>query len=80
VEPIISVVHEETDLETAVLEVAREPNGGLVVMPDTFTFLHRTLIIALADKQRVPAIYPYPHLCRDGGLVSYGPSWQHWVA
>src|SRR5262249_1716311 len=73
VEPIMSAVHEETDLETAVLEGARKPNGGLVVMPDIFTFLHRKPIIALADKHRVPAIYPYSHVCQDGGLVSYAP-------
>jgi putative tryptophan/tyrosine transport system substrate-binding protein len=73
VELIIVVVHEANDLEAVVLGIAREPNGGLVVMPDVFTFVHRKLIITLADKYRVPAIYPYRRVCRDGGLESYAP-------
>ena len=73
VEPIINLVHETAEFEVAISEVAREPGGGLIVIPDTFTTIHRTLIIALADKHRLPAIYPYQFACREGGLVSYAP-------
>jgi len=73
VELIIGVVPEANDLEAVVLGIAREPNVGLVVMPDIFTFVHRKLIMAMADKYRVPAIYPYRHVCPDGGLESYAP-------
>ncbi|MFZ0236267.1 MAG: ABC transporter substrate-binding protein, partial [Xanthobacteraceae bacterium] len=67
-----TVVHEATDLEAVILEVAREPGGGLIVMPDTFTILHRKLIIALADQHRVPAIYAYGYMSGEGGLLAYG--------
>jgi putative ABC transport system substrate-binding protein len=67
-----TVVHRATDLEAVILEVAREPGGGLIVMPDTFTILHRKLIIALADQHRVPAIYAYGYMSREGGLLAYG--------
>jgi putative ABC transport system substrate-binding protein len=73
VEPIITVVHEVADFETSILEFARKPGGALIVMPDAFTFLHRTLIVASADKHRVPAIYPYRYVCREGGLMAYAP-------
>ena len=73
VELIISAVHEAAEFEVAISEVTREPGGGLIVIPDTFTTIHRTLIISLADKHRVPAIYPYQFACREGGLVTYAP-------
>jgi putative tryptophan/tyrosine transport system substrate-binding protein len=69
---VTAVVHKTDDLEAIISEIAREPNGGLIVMPDTFTILHRALIIALADKYRVPAIYAYGYMSREGGLLAYG--------
>jgi putative tryptophan/tyrosine transport system substrate-binding protein len=68
VELITGVVHEANDLEAVVLGIAREPNGGLAVMPDIFTFVHRKLIMAMADKYRVPAVYPYRHVCNTRSL------------
>ena len=60
------------DLETAITEQAREPNGGLVVMPDTFTTLHRAKITALANQYALPAVYPFRFYPTSGGLLSYG--------
>jgi putative ABC transport system substrate-binding protein len=45
---------------------------GMVVMPDTFTTMHRQKIIDAAAKHRVVAIYPFSYMVRDGGLISYG--------
>jgi putative ABC transport system substrate-binding protein len=47
-------------------------NGGLVVLPDSTTVLHRDLIVALAAKHRLPAVYPFGLFVGAGGLMSYG--------
>jgi len=60
-------------LERAVAAFARMPNGGLIVLPDVSTVQHRDLIIALASRHRLPAIYPYRYFATGGGLISYGP-------
>jgi ABC-type uncharacterized transport system substrate-binding protein len=60
----------EMERETAAF--ARSPNGGLVVTVGG-TATHRDLIIALAAKHRLPAVYPYSYFVSSGGLVSYGP-------
>ena len=59
-------------IESAVAGLARESNGGVVVMPDAFTLAHRELIIALAARHRLPAIYPFDVFTKSGGLLSYG--------
>ena len=51
---------------------AQAPNGGLIIGNTSFAFLHRELIIALAARYRLPAVYPYRSLAVGGGLVSYG--------
>ena len=57
----------------AVTAHAREPGGGLVVLPDTFTFANRGPLISAAARHGVPAIYPLRGQAVNGGLVSYGP-------
>ena len=52
--------------------LAREPNSGLIVMPDIFILAHRDQIIALADRYRLPAAYAYRLFPVSGGLISYG--------
>jgi putative ABC transport system substrate-binding protein len=59
-------------IENAVAGLAREPNGGVLVMPDAFTLAHRELIITLAARHRLPAIYPFAVFTKSGGLLSYG--------
>jgi len=53
--------------------IAAAPNGGLVVEPDAYTLANRRLIIELAARHRLPAVYAYRHDASEGGLVSYGP-------
>ena len=62
-----------SEMEAAVTAHAREPGGGLVVLPDTFTFANRGTLISAAAHNRVPAIYALRGQAVDGGLVSYGP-------
>jgi len=72
VEAIIANVRDAAELETAIAAQTREPNGGLIVMPDTFTTVHRAKITALAAQYRLPAIYPFRFFAVNGGLLSYG--------
>jgi putative ABC transport system substrate-binding protein len=72
VEPIEARVSDATGIESAVTAVGREPGGSLIVMPDAFTTVHRQLIILLATRHGLPAIYPYRYQAVDGGLLSYG--------
>jgi ABC-type uncharacterized transport system substrate-binding protein len=73
VSPTPTPVHGAVDIERAIGEFVREPNGGLVVLPDANNLRNRRLIIALAARYRVPAIYPFPDVAVDGGLISYAP-------
>jgi putative tryptophan/tyrosine transport system substrate-binding protein len=65
-------VRNAAEIEHAVNEFAREPNGGLIVLPSAPTTVHRELIIALAARHRLPAIYPYRGFVAGGGLICYG--------
>jgi putative tryptophan/tyrosine transport system substrate-binding protein len=70
--PIVAPVHDDVEIETAIIALGREPGGGLVVMPDTFTVVHRMPIISAAARNNLPAVYPRSDYARDGGLLSYG--------
>jgi putative tryptophan/tyrosine transport system substrate-binding protein len=62
------------DIEAAINDLAKFPNGGFVIMPDIFTAAktQRDLIISLAARLRIPAVYPFTFFVEDGGLISYG--------
>jgi len=68
-------VHGATDIETAMATLAREPGGGLIVPPDGFLINHRKLIIELAARDKLPAIYGLASFAAQGGLASYGATW-----
>jgi putative ABC transport system substrate-binding protein len=72
VQAIVAPVHDPSELESVVAAQAQEPNGGLIVMPDTFTTGHRSEITSLAARHRLPAVYPYRVFAETGGLLSYG--------
>ena len=59
------------EIEGAVMEFARAPNGGLIVLGSAVTVLHRDLIIALAARHALPAVYPGTYFVSSGGLISY---------
>jgi ABC-type uncharacterized transport system substrate-binding protein len=70
--PIRAPVHSNAEIETAIIALGREPEGGLVVMPDGFIVAHRASIISAAARNNVPAVYHVIDFARDGGLLSYG--------
>jgi putative ABC transport system substrate-binding protein len=72
VEPIRAPVHSDTEIETVITSLGREPGGGLVGMTDSFVTSHRATIILLATRNNVPTVYSIPVWARDGGLLSYG--------
>ncbi len=73
VTPTVASVHSEAEIETVIASLGREPGGGLVVPADTYSTVHRELIISLAAKHNVPAVYFDKYFAKDGGLFSYGP-------
>ena len=60
-------------IERGVAAFADAPNGGLIVPPAALATTHRDVIIKLAIRYRLPAVYPLRIFVSDGGLVSYGP-------
>jgi putative tryptophan/tyrosine transport system substrate-binding protein len=72
VEAVASPVHDPAEIETVIAAFAREPSGGLIVLPSAFMLAHRDLIIALAARHRLPAVYAFRFFAQNGGLISYG--------
>ena len=72
VKAIAAPVRDGSELDSVVAAQAREPNSGLIAMPDSFTNAYRAEIISLAAHYRLPAVYPYRFFAELGGLVSYG--------
>jgi putative tryptophan/tyrosine transport system substrate-binding protein len=66
-------VRDAPEIERAVTAFARSSNGGLIVTASALAQRHRDLIIALAARHRLSAVYPYRHFVTAGGLSSYGP-------
>jgi putative ABC transport system substrate-binding protein len=71
-EAIAAPVHDTSELESVIAALAREPNGGLIAMPDTFLAAHRADVTSLAARYRVPAVYGFRYFADAGGLMSYG--------
>jgi putative ABC transport system substrate-binding protein len=55
-----------------VTEFTRQPDGGLIVLPDVFNTTHREEIVALAARHQLPAVYPFRYFVVSGGLISDG--------
>jgi putative tryptophan/tyrosine transport system substrate-binding protein len=71
-QPHLAPVRTPSEIEEAISNFAREPEGGMVVLPDTTTGVNRKLIVGLAQRHRIPAVYPFRFFVADGGLMSYG--------
>ena len=71
-EAVLALVHDSAELDTVIAAQAREPNGGLIVMPDGFLNVHRAEVIVLAARYHLPAVYPWRFFAEQGGLLSYG--------
>ena len=72
-EALVAPVHDMPEIEHLLASQAREPNSGLVVIPDLFTVSHNVEITSLAARFRVPAVYWSRSSAELGGLISYGP-------
>jgi putative ABC transport system substrate-binding protein len=70
--PIVAPVHSDVEIEATIVDLGRELQGGLVIMPDTFTTAHRARIISAAARNNIPAVYSFSVYAKDGGLLSYG--------
>jgi len=66
-------VRDAGEIERAVVAFARVPNSGLIIVGTPSVVVHRNLIITLAARHQLPAVYPFPYFARSGGLISYGP-------
>jgi putative ABC transport system substrate-binding protein len=65
-------VRSKADIEQALETFQGKPRGGLIVAPNVVTFANSSLIVALAERYRLPAIYPFAYYAKEGGLISYG--------
>ena len=72
-------VRDAAEIERAVAEFARLPNGGLIVTGSALAVVHRQLIATLAARHKLPAVYFQSQFIASGGLISYGSNWieQH---
>jgi putative tryptophan/tyrosine transport system substrate-binding protein len=78
VELIALGVHNTVEIERAVTAFAAEPNGGLIVAPHAITIANRDILVELAARYRLPAVYAFRNFTTSGGLISYGtnPIWM----
>jgi putative ABC transport system substrate-binding protein len=65
-------VRNVADIQSALTAFAKEANGGFIVAPSPLVATHQDLIIALAARLLLPAMYPFRYFCTNGGLASYG--------
>ena len=71
IELVAGRIETESDIEHTIAAFARVPHGGLAIPPDSTTILHRNLVIGLAARHRLPAIYSARRFVAAGGLMSY---------
>ena len=72
IEIISSPVDDVADIERSIISLARQGNGGLLLPPESFIYAHRDLVIGLAAEHRLPAVYAWRFIVKEGGLMSYG--------
>jgi putative tryptophan/tyrosine transport system substrate-binding protein len=70
--PVPAGVHDAGEIERAVAAFVQEPNGGVIVLPDATTSVHSGLIMDLAARHRLPAVFPRAYYARSGALLTYG--------
>jgi putative tryptophan/tyrosine transport system substrate-binding protein len=65
-------VREAGEIDRVIDRLAQAPNGGLLVLPDSFTATHRQRIVSRVAQHRLPAVYPLRYFVASGGIMSYG--------
>jgi len=71
VKPVALGVHDADEIKRALTSFAAERNGGFIVIPHAVTLINRDLIVALATRLRLPALYPFAFYAKADGLMSY---------
>ena len=66
-------VADANEIERGITAFARDPNGALILTVGPGAIRHREMIIGLAARHKLPAVYPYRFFAADGGLIAYGP-------
>lgn len=61
------------EVERGIREFASKPDGGLIIAPNSFALTNREMVVGLADRHNLPAIYPFVYFVRAGGLIALGP-------
>jgi putative ABC transport system substrate-binding protein len=72
VETVAVPLHQAGEIEGAIAAFASEPNGGLIFPSDGFSTSNRSIIVKLAARHGLPALYSWPVFVKDGGLAAYG--------
>jgi len=72
IELTLQTIENASDISRVIESFASLPNGGLVLPPDASTITHRDLVVALAVRYRLPAVYAWRQFVAAGGLMSYG--------
>jgi putative ABC transport system substrate-binding protein len=72
VDVIATPIRNTGEIESAVANIATGSRAGLIVIPDGFMIANHSLIVSVASRFRLPAIYPYGYFAAEGGLLSYG--------
>jgi len=70
----VASVRDAADIQDAIENSSKRPRGGLIIFPDSLLINHRELIVELAARYRLPAVYPFRIFSDVGGLLSYGPN------
>ena len=76
VEPITAPVHSDAEIETGITSLARDAGGGLVVSADSFMQVHRSQVVLLAARNKIPVISDVVIPAKDGALLSYGADYR----
>ena len=66
-------VRDKAEIERGITAFARQPNGGLIVTASALAVVHRELIISLAARHKLPAVYSQTSFVSGGALIAYGP-------
>jgi putative ABC transport system substrate-binding protein len=72
VQATLAPVHNSNEMQSAIAALGRESGGGLIVLPSAPITAKIQLVIELAARNRVPAVYPFGSHAKEGGLVAYG--------
>jgi putative tryptophan/tyrosine transport system substrate-binding protein len=76
IETTAASVHNATEIEGIITSFAQQPNAGLIALPHALTIFNAPMIVALAQRYRMPSIYAQAEAVAIGGLVSYGLNWN----